>query len=105
MPKSGPQGCRNSAKTPFPEPRPRQKRQIETDPQFAPAQGEGAMQPCNEQLQPYQKLTDPGGFPVEGSEHIHRRPQQHTLQKAPRQPLPYNLRSHRRHPRRSRGSS
>ena len=42
---------------------------------------------------------------MERSDHIRRRPQEHSLQKAADQPLPDECRSHLRHPRRSRGSS
>ena len=70
MPKSGPQGCRNSAKTPFPEPRTRQKRQIKPDPQLPAAQGKGAVEPGEKQLQCDQQLAKQGRFSVEGAENI-----------------------------------
>ncbi len=63
------------------------------------------MQPHEKQLQADQQLTEPGESAMKGSEHIRSRPQQHPHKKAARQPLPDHLRGHRRHPRRSRGSS
>ena len=63
------------------------------------------MEPGEKQLQCDQQLAKPGRFSVEGAENIGGSAQQHTLQKAPRQPLPDDLRGHRRHPRRIRGSS
>lgn len=105
MPKTSPHRARYRAEQPFPESCSRQKRQIKPDPQLPAAQGKGAVEPGEKQLQCDQQLAKPGRFSVEGAEYIGGSAQQHTLQKAPRQPLPDDLRGHRRHPRRSRGSS
>ena len=105
MPKTSPQRARCRAEQPFPESRSRQKRQVKSDPQLPAAQGKGAVEPGEKQLQRDQQLAKPGRFSVEGAENIGGSAQQHTLQKAPCQPLPDDLRGHRRHPRRSRGSS
>ena len=105
MPQTGEKGRCGSPEDPFPESRSRQKRQIKPDPQLPAAQGKGAVEPGEKQLQCDQQLAEPGRFSVEGAEYISGSAQQHTLQKATRQPLPDDLRGHRRHPRRSRGSS
>ena len=105
MPKTGPQRARCRAEQPFPESRSRQKRQIKPDPQFPAAQGKGAVEPGEKQLQCDQQLAKPGRFSVEGAENIGGSAQQQPRKKAPRQPLPDDLRGHRRHPRRSRVSS
>ena len=105
MPKTGPQCARCRSEQPFPESRSRQKRQIKPDPQLPAAQGKGAVEPGEKQLQCDQQLAKPGRFSVEGAEYISGSAQQHTLQKATCPPLPDALRGHRRHPRRSRGSS
>ena len=77
MPKIAPQCPCNLAVQPLPQPRPQQKRQIKTHTQLPPAQGKGAVQPHEKQLQTDQKLTQPGEAAVQGLEHIRRRPQQH----------------------------
>jgi hypothetical protein len=105
MPNLSPKCRHRRPELPFPEPGSHQKRQIKPQPQLAPAQGEGAVEPGEKQLQCDQQLAKPGRFSVEWAEYIGGSAQQHTLQKAPRQPLPDDLRGHRRHPRRSRGSS
>lgn len=105
MPKTGPQRARCRAEQPFPESCSRQKRQVKPNPQLPTAQGKGAVEPGEQQLQCDQQLAKPGRFSVEGAEYIGGSAQQHTLQQAPRKPLPDDLRGHRRHPRRSRGSS
>ena len=105
MPKLRPQSRHCRTEQELPEPRAQQKRQIKPTPQLPAAQGKGAVQPHRQQLQTDQALTQAGSLPVEGLEHIRRCPQQRPLQKATHKPLPYNRRSHRRHPRRSRGSS
>ena len=105
MPKITPQCRCCAAEQPLPQPRAQQKRQIKSQPQLAPAQGEGAVQPRGKELQTDQKLTQTREFPVERPEHIRRRPQKNPLQEASRQPLPDHLRGHRRHPRRGFGSS
>ena len=105
MPKLRPQSRHCRTEQELPEPRAQQKRQIKPHPQLPAAQGKGAVEPGEKQLQCDQQLAKSGRFSVEGAEYIGGSAQQHTLQKATRQPLPDDLRGHRRHPRRSRGSS
>ena len=105
MPNLSPKCRHRRPELPFPESRSRQKRQIKPDPQLTPAQGKGAVEPGEKQLQRDQQLAKPGRFSVEGAENIGGSAQQQPHKKAPRQPLRDDLRGHRRHPRRSRGSS
>ena len=105
MPNFGPQQHGNGSKYALPQPRSRQKGQIESDPQLTLTEGEGAVEPCGQQPKTDEKLAQPGGFAVEGAEHVCRRPQEHPPEKAAEKALSHHLRGHRRHPRFSRGSS
>ena len=105
MPKNPPKCRRCISEQPLPEQGSQQKGQIESHPQLPPAQGKGAVQPGKKQLQADQKLANPGRFFMQGPEHIRCRTQQNPLQKAAQKALPHQLRRHRIHPRRSRGSS
>lgn len=77
MPKISPQCPCSLAEQLLPQPSPQQKRQIKSHPQLPPAQGKGAVQPHEKQLQTDQELAQSGKPPVQGLEHIRRRPQQH----------------------------
>ena len=105
MPKTRPEGPHGGPEPPFPKPCPSEQGKIKSDPELAPAEGEGAVQPCRQQRQTDPKLAEPGKSAVERTEHIRRRTQQHPLQKAAQKPGPDEPGRHRRQPRVLLGSS
>lgn len=105
MPNSTEERSHDPAEGPLPQPKSPQDSQIIPDPQVAPAEPEGGIQPADTQGPGNGQLRQHRRSAVQGTHRVGGGAQQEPGQKAAQKPAPDQPRIHRHSPLRCRGSS